>query len=116
VEAIDEGGKVRVRSSLYRGGDQDVILEKDRDMVCIEIHDNGPGIDPADRERIFEPFFSRKKGGTGLGLFISHSIIQHHQGKITITSEPDNGTSFKVYLPISMPRKGGEVETGHSSR
>jgi PAS domain S-box-containing protein len=116
AEAVDEGGKVWVRVRLYRGDDLDVILEKDREMVCVEITDNGPGIEPADRERIFEPFFSRKKGGTGLGLFVTHSIIQHHQGKITLSSVPSDGTSFKVYLPISMPRKGGEVEAGHSSR
>jgi PAS domain S-box-containing protein len=116
AEANEEGGKVRVSASPYRGGDQDVILEKDREMICIEIYDSGPGIEQADRAKIFEPFFSRKKGGTGLGLFITHSIIQHHQGKITISSEEGNGTSFKVYLPISMPKKGGEVETGHSSR
>lgn len=116
AEAVGEGGKVEVKGYIYDGGDQEVMLEKEREMVCIEIHDDGDGIDEQDRQKIFEPFFSRKKGGTGLGLFISHSIIQHHQGRITISSEPGDGTTFRVYLPISMPRKGGEVETGHTSR
>jgi len=116
AEAITDGGKVTVKGYIYNGGDQEVILEKERDMVCIEICDDGDGIEEDDKQRIFEPFFSRKKGGTGLGLFISHSIIQHHQGRITISSEPGDGTTFRVYLPISMPRKGGEVEAGHTSR
>jgi len=116
AEAVAEGGKVSVRGYIYDGGDQEVILEKERDMVCIEINDDGDGIEQEDRQRIFEPFFSRKKGGTGLGLYVSHSIIQHHQGRITINSIPGNGTTFRVYLPISMPRKGGELESGHTPR
>ena len=116
AEAVADGGNVSVKGYMYTGGDQEVILEKERDMVCIEICDDGDGIEDGDKQKVFEPFFSRKKGGTGLGLFISHSIIQHHQGRITISSEPGNGTIFRVYLPISMPRKGGEVEAGHTSR
>lgn len=116
AEAVSDGGKVAVKGYMYNGGDQEVILEKERDMVCIEICDDGEGIEQGDKQRVFEPFFSRKKGGTGLGLFVSHSIIQHHQGRITVSSEPGGGTTFRVYLPITMPRKGGEVETGHTSR
>ena len=116
AEAIEEEGEVSVRAYIYDGGDHEVMLEKEREMVCIEIHDDGSGIEEQDRERIFEPFFSRKKGGTGLGLFISHSIIQHHQGRVTVSSEGGDGTTFRVYLPISMPRKGGEVEAGHTAR
>ena len=107
AEAAPEGGKVTVRAGVYKGGDQEVIRERDHELVCLEFSDDGPGIDPSDRQRIFEPFFSRKKGGTGLGLFVTHSIIQHHQGKVTLLSEEGNGTTFRVYLPISMPRKGG---------
>lgn len=108
AEAVENGGKVRVRVILYDGGDPEVVLEKDKNMVCIEIADNGGGIEQEDRERIFEPFFSRKKKGTGLGLFITHSIIQHHQGRISVSSNPEGGTIFRVYLPISRPAKGGE--------
>ncbi|MCK4351098.1 MAG: hypothetical protein KAX13_09570, partial [Candidatus Krumholzibacteria bacterium] len=107
AEAVGEEGKVIVRAGVYKGGDQEVIRERDHELVCLEFSDDGPGIDPSDRQRVFEPFFSRKKGGTGLGLFVTHSIIQHHQGKVTLLSEDGNGTTFRVYLPISMPRKGG---------
>ncbi len=116
AEAVGDGGGVSVKGNLYDGGDPDVVRERDRDMVCIEIGDNGPGIAHDDREKIFEPFFSRKKGGTGLGLFVTQSIVQHHHGRISVSSEPGAGARFRVYLPIARPRKGGHVEAGHSSR
>ena len=116
AEAVEEGGKVWIKSKTYEGGDVEVVREKDKNLVCIEIFDNGWGIDPKDQEKIFEPFFSRKKGGTGLGLFVTHSIIQQHQGRITVLSQPGDGTTFRVYLPINRPKKGGVVEASHSSR
>lgn len=117
VEAAPAHGKIRVRTSLYRGGDPEVVWERDRALVCIEISDNGPGIDREDREKIWEPFFSRKKGGTGLGLFVSQSIVQRHQGRITAAAAAAGGGAvFRIYLPITRPRKGGQVEAGHSAR
>jgi PAS domain S-box-containing protein len=109
AEAVEQGGVVSSVTRLYGGGDPDVVREKYREMVCIEITDNGAGIAHDEKERIFEPFFSRKKGGTGLGLFVSQSIVQHHHGRISVSSEPGRGTSFKLYLPIARPRKGGTV-------
>jgi PAS domain S-box-containing protein len=116
AEAVSDGGTIDVRARLYRGDDPEVVWEHDRELVCVEISDNGPGIDREDREKIWEPFFSRKKGGTGLGLFVSQSIVQHHQGRISVASTPGAGATFKVYLPITRPRKGGQVEAGHSAR
>jgi signal transduction histidine kinase len=107
VEAVEQGGSVSVAGRLYDGGDPAVVREKDRDMVCLEIKDNGVGIADDEKEKIFEPFFSRKKGGTGLGLFVSQSIVQHHHGRISVSSEPGSGTSLRLYLPISRPKKGG---------
>jgi signal transduction histidine kinase len=116
AEAVPQGGSVSVAGRLYDGGDPDVVREKDRDMVCIEITDSGGGIVHEDKEKIFEPFFSRKKGGTGLGLFVSQSIVQHHHGRISVSSTPGKGSSFRVYLPIARPRKGGSYEAGNPSR
>ncbi len=106
AEAVGEEGVVSIGLQIYEGGDAEVAWEKERDMICIEIRDNGSGIEPKDRESIFEPFYSKKKGGTGLGLFVTHSIIQHHQGRITIDSNEGEGTTFRVYLPITRPGKG----------
>jgi PAS domain S-box-containing protein len=115
-EAVGPGGTVSVRSRIYAGDDPEVVRERGREMVCIEVADNGVGIPGDDREKLFEPFFSRKKGGTGLGLFVSQSIVQHHLGRISVSSEPGKGTSFRVYLPIERPRKGEQLEAGHTSR
>ncbi|MBF0101337.1 MAG: response regulator [Desulfobacterales bacterium] len=70
--------------------------------VMIRVEDNGVGIDPMVVERIFEPFFSTKrgKGGTGLGLSVSYGLIQEHHGIILIHSKPCKGTCFDVLFPI----------------
>lgn len=115
TEAVPDGGEVRVRSAVYEGGDVDVVRETYRTMVCIEISDNGAGIDADDREKIFEPFYSRKKGGTGLGLFVTHSIIQHHQGRITVPADQKGGAVLRVYLPIGRAKKGDEIEASRSA-
>ncbi len=69
----------------------------------ISVVDNGCGIPEADRERIFEPFYTTKDvgEGTGLGLSISHGIVQEHDGWITVDSEPNVGSTFSVFLPAS---------------
>ncbi|MBN1884680.1 MAG: PAS domain S-box protein [Candidatus Krumholzibacteriota bacterium] len=113
AEAVDGAGIVRVSAEVYRGGDTDVVVEKEREMIRVTIADDGRGIKADDREKIFEPFFSRRRGGTGLGLFVTHSIVQHHQGRITVESEEGEGTTMRLYLPISQPPKGETVEAGH---
>ena len=73
-----------------------------RTRVTIEITDNGPGIPPAIQTRIFEPFFTTKPPGvgTGLGLSLCQGIIEGHGGIIQVTSEPGQGTTFRVELPV----------------
>jgi len=115
AEAVERGGKILLRARMCEDDEADILLAKDGGTALIEITDDGPGIDARDRERIFEPFFSRKKGGTGLGLFVTHSIIQHHQGRISVDSEPGKGTVFSIHLPVIKPVKGGKVETGSAS-
>jgi signal transduction histidine kinase len=68
--------------------------------VEISFADTGCGIDPVRLERIFEPFFTTKTGGTGLGLAIAERIIESHGGSIAVESEPGQGTTFKVRLPV----------------
>ena len=74
----------------------------DEQNVVIHIEDNGNGINPAILDRIFEPFFTTKQEmkGTGLGLSISYGIVKKHGGRIEVHSEPGNGTTFSVFLPI----------------
>lgn len=78
-----------------------VVLDYDRDeeKARIEIADSGPGIAPADKNKVFEPYFTTKKGGTGLGLAIVSSIIADHQGGITVLDNSPQGTRFLISLP-----------------
>jgi signal transduction histidine kinase len=69
--------------------------------IEVAIDDSGPGIDPAARDRVFEPFYSTKSraGGTGLGLSISHEIVRRHGGELAIEDRPDGqGCRFVVRL------------------
>jgi nitrogen fixation/metabolism regulation signal transduction histidine kinase len=67
----------------------------------ILIHDNGPGIPPASRERIFRPFFTSKRNGTGLGLALVQKIIVFHNGRVAAGESPQGGASFQVTLPLA---------------
>jgi signal transduction histidine kinase/CheY-like chemotaxis protein len=71
--------------------------------VVLEVHDQGVGMDAATQARIFEPYFSTKFTGRGLGLAVVHGIVRGHRGAVTITSELDRGTTFRVYLPAVAP-------------
>jgi PAS domain S-box-containing protein len=73
--------------------------------VRLTVGDNGHGMDAATRAQIFEPFFSTKPAneGTGLGLAVVRQIVTDHEGTIRVTSEPGIGTSFEIFLPVSLP-------------
>jgi two-component system NtrC family sensor kinase len=87
--AMPDGGVLTVSTSA-----------PDERHVCIAFKDSGCGIPAESLERIFEPFYTTKERGTGLGLAITRQIIEQHQGEIHIDSEPGNGTTVTVTLPI----------------
>jgi signal transduction histidine kinase len=76
--------------------------QEDKEKVAVMIRDNGVGIQPADMEKIFQPFYSTKPEvkGTGLGLSISYGIVKNHGGEIRVASQPGVGSTFTVVLPI----------------
>ena len=79
------------------------FLDKGRDMVCLEIEDNGPGMDEETRKKVFDPFFTTKPPGmgTGLGLSVSYFIItENHGGEMTVKSDPGAGATFIISLPL----------------
>lgn len=84
------------------------------DYVCIAVEDRGIGISPENLKRIFDPYFTTKESGSGLGLASSYSIIKSHNGLMTVDSVVGEGTIFKVYLPRSkgeeLPKKEAEKE------
>jgi two-component system NtrC family sensor kinase len=79
--------------------------------IRVEITDNGDGMDAATLDRIFEPFFTTKDQGegTGLGLSVSYGIVQEHEGRITARSQPGQGTTFTVELPVKEPVRDAEA-------
>lgn len=81
-------------------GDQ-IILKSDveNENIVLSVHDDGPGIDAALQERLFEPFFTTRSEGTGLGLAIVRGVIQSMGGSVQINSSPDTGTEFVIRLP-----------------
>jgi signal transduction histidine kinase len=82
------------------GGLLKVTLKKGKNHeVGVALSDTGPGIDPEYMSRIFEPFFSTKNQGLGLGLSICYDIIQRHQGHIEVSSISGKGSTFEVWLP-----------------
>ncbi|MCP5447373.1 MAG: PAS domain S-box protein [Chromatiaceae bacterium] len=94
--------------------------DAERSMVCIEIEDNGPGMDEATRRRVFEPFFTTKPVGigTGLGLSVSYFIITEiHAGRMAVESQPGSGAKFIICLPVDAVREAKEkyvtaIDTG----
>ncbi|MBN2706505.1 MAG: PAS domain S-box protein [Deltaproteobacteria bacterium] len=76
------------------------VEEKPYEMVEVAIRDNGPGVDRALLETIFNPFFTTRHSGTGLGLATSHRIIEEHDGAITAASTPGQGSVFRISLPL----------------
>jgi len=90
TEAVGDIKKPRIKISVKR------ILNQ----VSIEIYNNGPAIPPEVLEKIFVPFYSTKKEGSGIGLSLSRQIISKHGGQITVESEEGKGSTFKVLLPI----------------
>jgi len=91
VEAMPQGGGLTIVSALRDN------------WLTIDVQDTGTGLAPDEAARIFEPFYTTKADGTGLGLAVSYGIIQQHGGRIEVKSAPateGSGTTFTVLLPI----------------
>ncbi|MEO5357283.1 MAG: ATP-binding protein [Nitrospirae bacterium YQR-1] len=89
VQAIDENGKITV------------IVREDETTsnIIIEVSDTGEGIRDEDKDKLFQPYFSRRKNGTGLGLAIAHRIVTEHKGMISVKDNTPKGSVFKIELP-----------------
>jgi two-component system, NtrC family, sensor kinase len=91
--ACGGGGTIRIDAAV------------DDDMVRLDVGDDGPGMDAEHVARIFDPFFSTKERGSGLGLPITHQVIEEHGGRITCMSSPGAGTTFSIWLPCASEPK-----------
>jgi two-component system sensor histidine kinase HydH len=95
LQAMDGGGVLQVK----------VSRDEARKLTTITVSDNGQGIEPADQERVFDPYFTTKPDGTGLGLAIVHKILDAHGGNIKVRSQRGAGTTVIVSLPDGQEEK-----------
>jgi PAS domain S-box-containing protein len=79
----------------------DLRLEESRPYVVVAVRDSGVGIPEADRRRLFEPFYTTKMGGLGMGLAVSKAIIERHAGRLWVTANADHGVTFHFSIPAS---------------
>ncbi len=98
IEAMPEGG------SIY------ISTEKVLNEWKITIQDEGKGMSEEDIQKIYDPFFSTKKEGTGLGLTICATILKDHHGRMDVSSELGKGTAFHIYLPVCQKSRQQQVE------
>ena len=102
IDATGKGGRIVVRaegSVVGEGGDRSVVPLPDHRLITLVVSDDGCGIAPDRRDRLFRPYFTTKRHGTGLGLFVTRRIVEAHGGGVTVDSEPGRGTTFRVLLP-----------------
>jgi len=96
IDAMSQGGHLHVSARAYKGN------------VEVTLADTGPGIAPEMLDRIFEPFHTTKKEGTGLGLTVCHSIVRQHGGTIAAANAPEGGAIFTIRLPAVLAEGGDE--------
>ncbi|MDO6658447.1 HAMP domain-containing sensor histidine kinase [Anaerobacillus sp. 1_MG-2023] len=90
-----------IRSSNKENGKISLSIAKRLHSVTIKISDNGAGMDTSTQQKVFQPFYTTKEKGTGLGLFLCKQIIQNHKGTIKVSSAPSFGTTFTIQLPLT---------------
>jgi signal transduction histidine kinase len=94
IDATDKGGRI------------DVTAEQHGDALEVTVRDDGTGIAPEHVGRLFQPYFTTKKHGTGLGLFVTRKLVLEHGGRLEFASRLGEGTAFRVQLPLSRAEGG----------
>jgi signal transduction histidine kinase len=97
IDATDKGGRVEISA------------EQNGDEVCVSIRDDGTGITPENAARLFQPYFTTKKQGTGLGLFVTRKLLEENGGRVDFSSAPGEGTVFRVTLPVPAKNEDGAL-------
>ncbi len=104
AQAIDKQGQIRIETRM----------DADRDLELVEIADDGCGIAPEEAGKLFEPFYSTKSTGTGLGLAVSYGIVRNHEGQIRVASQLNEGTCFTIELPLDRPAPSEPKKQGNA--
>ncbi len=112
LDAMPRGGSLTLRAG-WSDSELSPGPRASGRRVAVEVEDTGAGIEAANLDRVFNPFFSTKEGGTGLGLALTQKIVEDHGGSIDVRSTPGAGTVFRIVLPL-MPDV--PVDPGHDDR
>jgi len=99
LDAMEGVGVITIHLRMVKNRDE-VLLDKASQAVLLIIEDTGCGIESENLEKIFNPFFTTKSSGVGLGLSISSRLVEENGGQIFVESEPNQGTRFKIYFPV----------------
>ena len=116
-DAMPHGGRLVIETQLLEGGESQVRIRPGSSagrFAMLAVSDNGTGMDHATRDRIYEPFFTTKETGTGLGLSMVQGIVEQSGGKIHVETQPGGGTTFRIYLP-ALSQPAVEVAAGDSA-
>jgi two-component system cell cycle sensor histidine kinase/response regulator CckA len=100
-EAMESGGRLRITARNLRPGEAGLPELEPGRYVHLMLQDEGVGIGLSEQSRIFDPYFTTKAQGSGLGLATAHSIVRRHGGAMTVVSRPQEGTTMQVYLPAA---------------
>jgi len=106
IEAMPSGGDLQLET----------MLSEDDDWVQIYFHDSGAGLSSEEVTNLFEPFYTTKPDGTGLGLAISYGIVERHGGMIEVSSQPGQGATFVVKLPVCRVETEGGMTFEHATQ
>jgi signal transduction histidine kinase len=105
IDAMENGGSLKIKTKFVQNGHKHIL---------IEIEDNGYGIEVEDMPHLFNPFFTRKKYGTGLGLTQVKKFIDLHHGNIEILSKKGEGTRVMVTLPLEEDKVSSEAPVNNT--
>lgn len=106
---LDNAASFSTQQNPDGGGFVRITVAPNRSGALLRVEDNGSGIAEADLDRLFSRFFSRRKGGTGLGLALTRAIVTAHGGKIKASSELGKGAIFEVWLPAVEPERENSI-------
>lgn len=116
-QAMPDGGQITITARNVEVGHEGATgasLEPGR-YVRITVEDQGPGVPPELIERLFDPYFTTKERGSGLGLAVAYAVAQNHDGGLTVESRPGRGATFHLYLPATRSAATGDGGPGASA-
>ena len=115
VQAMPGGGQIFISLKNEQVSNQFGPILAPGAYLCLTLRDTGPGISPETLGKIFDPYFTTKKSGSGIGLATVHSIVRKHSGHISVESKLGQGTSFRIWLPAALAEHMEAVGTTSSN-